>query len=526
MSDLNTTRPSRVPRWPWVLLALAMSWSALIRVPLILNSAHHLDSDLAVDGLTLLEATKGHVPWHYPGTPYMGAATACLSLPQALIWGANPTTLVSGGTLAYLGLLPAVFLLGWRGFGPVAAVFALVPLTFASNGAVWLSGRITGGHLAAAVFHAGLFFGFAALLKSSHPSRRGALALGLWSGFGLYLDSMLALSLLGFGMAVSLAWLVTPGKRRGLLLAMVYASGFAAGVAPREIGARLDPYSAYDAQFQLVTDQDVLIEHANRLGLDCLPRLFSGHRLPGLETEPDPRSLAGRGTSRSRSQVEPLGVAVSALALSLVLASFGALCFHLTKEEWPVALGLLISTLATLAAFVTNRNIFNSDNYRYLVTLLVPASAGFGLLMRGLWSWRWKGKAFAVIVSALFAVLMTADLVRWYHQFGWVNDQGVAVKVAADDPTLAWLDAHPEIDRISGGYWDVYRLIFLSGGRLKGSPYPIYPDRFPSWKRLPGEREVLIARPSPEAKIFVDRALAGGGKVIQRNRGITILTSP
>ena len=34
----------------------------------------HLDSDLAVDGLTLLEATRGHWRWHYPGTPYMGIA--------------------------------------------------------------------------------------------------------------------------------------------------------------------------------------------------------------------------------------------------------------------------------------------------------------------------------------------------------------------------------------------------------------------------------------------------------------------
>ncbi len=34
--------------------------------------------------------------------------------------------------------------------------------------------------------------------------------------------------------------------------------------------------------------------------------------------------------------------------------------------------GLAVSALATLAGFVVNRNIFNSDNYRYLVTLLVP----------------------------------------------------------------------------------------------------------------------------------------------------------
>ena len=41
-------------------------------VPLVLNAHDHMDSDLAVDGLTLLDAVNGHWRWHYPGTPYMG----------------------------------------------------------------------------------------------------------------------------------------------------------------------------------------------------------------------------------------------------------------------------------------------------------------------------------------------------------------------------------------------------------------------------------------------------------------------
>ena len=53
----------------------------------------HLDSDLAVDGLTLLDAVNGHWRWHYPGTPYMGILPMLLSYPQALVWGANPITL-------------------------------------------------------------------------------------------------------------------------------------------------------------------------------------------------------------------------------------------------------------------------------------------------------------------------------------------------------------------------------------------------------------------------------------------------
>ena len=33
-----------------------------------------------------------------------------------------------------------------------------------------------------------------------------------------------------------------------------------------------------------------------------------------------------------------------------------------------------------VAAFLVNRNIFNSDNYRYLIFLLTPWSLGFGLV--------------------------------------------------------------------------------------------------------------------------------------------------
>src|SRR5215831_18349668 len=99
--------PATVPaerrlRWSpaWLVLGLAAAWAVLIRVPLILNADSHLDSDLAVDGLTLLDATRGHWRWHYPGTPHIGTLPVLLSLPQALAFGANPRTLVSGGAAA------------------------------------------------------------------------------------------------------------------------------------------------------------------------------------------------------------------------------------------------------------------------------------------------------------------------------------------------------------------------------------------------------------------------------------------
>src|SRR4051812_20307258 len=104
----ETVSASR-PRWPWIALGLTLAWSVVVRLPLVLNARAHLDSDLAVDGLTLLDAVHGHWRWHYPGTPHMGIIPVLLSMPQAMLWGANPVTLVSGGTVAYLALIVATF---------------------------------------------------------------------------------------------------------------------------------------------------------------------------------------------------------------------------------------------------------------------------------------------------------------------------------------------------------------------------------------------------------------------------------
>src|SRR5262245_34902850 len=196
----------------------------MVRFPLVLNAAAHLDSDLAVDGLTLLEASQGHWRWHYPATPDMGIFPVFLSLPQALLWGANPTTLVSGGTVAYAALVVAIFVLAWRVFGPRVAAWSLIPLAFASTGTVWLSGRITGGHLLTAVWHAVAF-----LLLYQCLSRGGLVrlvAFGFWCGLGISLDMLFGLTLAGVVPAAAGAWVESGASRRQLLRSLVFVPAF------------------------------------------------------------------------------------------------------------------------------------------------------------------------------------------------------------------------------------------------------------------------------------------------------------
>jgi hypothetical protein len=515
-------RTLRGPRWPWIALGLglALAWSALVRVPLVVNAASHLDSDLAVDGLTLLEALHGRWRWHYPGTPHMGTLPVLLSLPQAAAWGANPATLVSGGIVGQGLLTLAVFLLAWRAFGPGVAGWSLVPLTFASTGMLWLSARITGGHLLTAAWHAGSF----ALLYEAltRGGTRSAAALGLWCGLGLWLDAMSLVTLAGVVPAA--LWGAGP-SRRGL----VFLLALLAGTVPREVGRRVEPHDPYREQFTLVRDRRVLRDHARLLLAECLPRLIVGHRLPGLPADPDPRALGTPGPLSDRPDRHPAALAVTVVGLALFGASLWALALHRSsRAATAVRLGLLASAAAVCAGFVFNRNIYNADNYRYIVTLIVPWAMGFGLAMHGLARRGPGGRAAAALCGLVLAGLMTYDAARWYARFGWLDARAGRARVTRADPALSWLVEHPAVASVSGDYWDVYRLAFLTGGRVRGVPLPVYPDRFPEWSRgLPGGHgEVLLVRPGGAAPVFLREALAAGGRVLFQAPGMTIVSWP
>ena len=111
---------------------------------------------------------------------------------------------------------------------------------------------------------------------------------------------------------------------------------------------------------------------------------------------------------------------------------------------------------------------------------------------------------------------------------GWIDERLVLIRQRIDDPALRWLGNHPQIGSIFGGYWDVYRLSFLSEGKVKGVPFPLFPNRFPEWSSgLPdGRPETLLARRSPEGQLYLTRALRQGGNVLYREGGLTIVNWP
>ena len=409
---------ARTPRWPWLCLIAAMAWVALVRVPLVLNAEVHLDSDLAVDGLTLLDAAQGHVRWHFPGTPYMGIGPILLSLPGALLFGVKPSTLVVGGVIAYEMFVVATFVLVRRVFGPVAAVGALVPMAFASVGTVWLSGRLTGGHLLTLAWHVG-----ALAMVPTFRQRGGylrGLLFGAWCGLGYYLDGMFVMTL-PFVAALAVASVLgAPGGFvRRIALIFLMAVGFAIGDLPQaRSSARARPARRVSGPISHHPRTRRRRPHRRCPGQGAIHRSpqAARARMPAQTHRRTPpclrraadraeagSALAGGGPTLGRAaspfvawgtvvcSVVLFPAAILALAWAGVLPgkddseglAEGVAASEPSTPCW--ALSMLGSSVLVAAFFIINMNIFNADNYRYLVYWLAPWAGGYGLTMAGLW---------------------------------------------------------------------------------------------------------------------------------------------
>ena len=99
-----------------------------------------------------------------------------------------------------------------------------------------------------------------------------------------------------------------------------------------------------------------------------------------------------------------------------------------------VSRGTLWSAILIVAAFLVNRNIYNSDNYRYLIFLLTPWAIGFGLLMGDLTRRGWTGRLSAWIVAGLLFEVMTAPTFLWYRdERRYVDERGIPVRISLPD---------------------------------------------------------------------------------------------
>jgi hypothetical protein len=224
----------------------------------------------------------------------------------------------------------------------------------------------------------------------------------------------------------------------------------------------------------------------------------------------DVRSLSGLPPKQEWLAVVLLIGFIAAMArLALDPVFSGGACQN------AIGFGTFLSAVLIVAAFLVNRNIFNSDNYRYLIYLLTPWSMGFGLLMSDLMRRKRFGRAAALFAMIALFIGMTARTLSWYQdKLHYITDQWRVVSVPREEwfeprrwrsegdvyisqidedgraqpaqPAMVGFMKYPvpsDVTHVFGDYWDVYRMTFLSGKRVAGVPYPIYPNRFPGWSR-------------------------------------------
>ena len=511
-------------------LTLIILAAFLIRWPMMVYAYKHLDSDLAVDGLTLRDFVQnGNWRWHYPGTPHIGTLPVLISLPAVALWGEGPASLVFAGIAANILLILAIYLLVNRAYGRVSAIRASLVLAAGGLGQVWLSARVTGGHLLSAAWLAWAWLLWTHLIDTK--SLKSWAGLGLFCAIGIWIDSIFLLGIAGLGLSsVIMAWQLRstiPIKRRSIQ-ALVFTTFLPIGPLISKLG---DGVNVYGSQFEITTDPSALKEHARILLVECLPRLIIG------------RTLKTGSPEISMTHLKPADYLSSNYALAMVLTMMAVLFIMtwlklispLTSKkssktssdslpDWVNALwyGLTFTALLTLSAFELNKNIFNADNYRYLVPLIPLLGMTYGLFSSA--GPMLRQRRFLLI---LLTLMLALDVHFWQQTNGFYpslqtkTDKKLETYTIKDvvslltDPQPGSLPAIT--DTFEADYWETYRALYLAQKPISmGKPFGFFPNRFPN-ESPPNPRFVLITN-SPASLQMLPLIRAEGAKLFSDKR--------
>ena len=511
-------------------LTLIILAAFLIRWPMMVYAYKHLDSDLAVDGLTLRDFVQnGNWRWHYPGTPHIGTLPVLISLPAVALWGEGPASLVFAGIAANILLILAIYLLVNRAYGTVPAILASLVLAAGGLGQVWLSARVTGGHLLSAAWLAWAWLFWTHLIDTK--SLKSWAGLGLFCAIGIWIDSIFLLGIAGLGLSsVIISWQfrsTIPIKRRSIQ-ALVFTAFLPIGPLISKLG---DGVNVYGSQFEITTDPSALKEHARILLVECLPRLIIG------------RTLKTGSTEISMTHLKPADYLSSNYALAMVLTMMAVLFIMtwlklispLTSKkssktssdslpDWVNALwyGLTFTALLTLSAFELNKNIFNADNYRYLVPLIPLLGMTYGLLSSA--GPMFRQRRFLLI---LLTLILAIDVHFWQQVNGFypslqTNTDKKLETYTNKDVVSLLTDPQPGplpaiTDTFEADYWETYRALYLAQRPISmGKPFGFFPNRFPN-ESPPNPRFVLITN-SPASLQMLPLIRAEGAKLFSDKR--------
>lgn len=508
--DMATVGKMSRPSVVILTLILVLILATAIRWPMLSRAERHLDSDLAVDGLTLREfLNEGQWRWHYPGTPHIGTLPVLLSLPAVTMLGDGSASLVFAGLVANLLLISAIFLLVNRQNGLTPAVLTGLILAAGGLGQVWLSARVTGGHLLASAWLAWAWVAWLRIVKSRKVWPW--LLLSLYCSAGLWVDSLFAMCLPGLGLAsLIMAWISRReiALNRRFLQATVFLIALPFGPLLNHMLG--DAYNAYGSQFEITTDPSALRQHTQLLVLECLPRLILG------------RTFKAGSTGIQMTHLKPIDWATVNFAQAAVLAGVAILvCLLILRtlttdqknkveqnddcsEIQLLWLGNILTAVITVAAFRFNKNIYNADNYRYLVLLIPLAGMTYGQM-----AGRGRFHVLRQTLLFIFACILATDVVLWQHANGFRGRSPQQLQ-----PSLSeLLQKHDLINyTFEADYWEVYRGLYLVNKPLtQARPFGFFPNRFP--EKAPTSPQLLVISRSPTSIQMLQQAKAEGARL-------------
>ena len=496
-------------------LTLIILAAFVIRWPMMVYAYKHLDSDLAVDGLTLRDFVQnGNWRWHYPGTPHIGTLPVLISLPAVALWGEGPASLVFAGIAANILLILAIYLLVNSAYGRVSAILASLVLAAGGLGQVWLSARVTGGHLLSAAWLAWAWLFWTHLIDTK--SLKSWAGLGLFCAIGIWIDSIFLLGIAGLGLSsVIMAWRdrsTIPIKHRSIQ-ALLFIAMLPIGPSISKLG---DGVNVYGSQFEITTDSSALKEHARILLTECLPRLILGRTLQTGSPEIAMTHLKPLDYLSSNAPIVMVltmsGVVILLAWLKLISSRSSQKSSKSSSDpqpDWvtPLWSGLTFTGLLTLSAFELNKNIFNADNYRYLVPLIPLLGMTYGLLSSA--GPMLRQRRFLLI---LLSLLLALDVYFWQQANGFhplfetdtvkksepINNKDVVSLLT--DPQPGPLPAIT--DTFEADYWETYRALYLAKKPISmGKPFGFFPNRFPN-ESPANPRFVLITNSSASLQML------------------------
>ena len=511
--------------WPTMLgLGFCLILALFLRWPMMTAAERHLDSDLAVDGLTLRQfVAEGRWRWHYPGTPHIGTAPVLLSLPAVAIWGEEPASLVFAGVAGNLLLIAGVYLLVLRTYGSTPAFFSGLILAAGGLGQVWLSGRVTGGHLLAAAWLAWAWLGWSYLIQSKKIWPWAPF--GLFCSLGLWVDSIFLLSLPALGVAsLAEAWARrdTIKIQARIKQALVFIAMLPIGPGLLKLG---DGVNVYGAQFELTHDTAVLKQHARLLVLECLPRLVFGRTLkmgsPEIAlTHQKPADYLSPTAAGAFVWIS-IFIVISLFILVDKIDSPTKRPINAASWSMSLWLGQITIFLLNIIAFKFNKNIYNADNYRYLVLLLPTVG-----LLCGLLATTGRHVFLRRLLLATLATFMSTDVILWQSQNSLRPSPFQSSKLSPGPETngLVTLLKNPD-SPINGtfeaDYWEVYRSLYLARRPVTlGRPFGFFPNRFQP--ESPTQPRFVVITKSPTSMQIMPQLRAESARLILSQFGLEI----